>query len=121
MTETNGTATAGDELEQLAERVDAEVEAVDELDPSGRERALSLKRAVEAFHRAGLVAIVRRLKADPRGLELLLEMLAEPAVRALFAMHGIVRQPAPAAAAESHELVQIRLPVVAAEEGPPCA
>ena len=81
---------------------------------------MALKRAVEAFHRAGLVAIVRRLKADPRGLELLLAMLDESAVRALFAMHGIVRQPAPPAAPEAQELVQIRLPVVAAE-GPPCA
>ena len=120
MTETNGTAAAGDELERLAERVDAEVEAVDDLDASGRERAMALKRAVEAFHRAGLVAIVRRLKVDPRGLELLLGMLAEPAVRALFAMHGIVRQPAPPESAAPQELVQIRLPVVAAE-GPPRA
>ena len=120
MTESDGTAAAGDELERLAERVDAEVEAVEDLDPSSRERALALKRAVEAFHRAGLVAVVRRLKADQRGLELLLDLLAEPSVRALFAMHGIVRKPAPPEAVESHDLVQIRLPVVAAE-GPPCA
>jgi hypothetical protein len=113
MTQADGSALAGDELERLAERVDAEVEAVDELDAAGRERAIALKRAVEAFHRAGLVTIVRRLKADPRGLELLLELLAEPAVRALLAMHGIVRTAASAAAGEPHDLVQIRLPVMA--------
>ena len=120
MAEMDGSPVSGDELERLAERVDAEVEAVEDLEPAGRERALALKRAVEAFHRAGLVAIVRRLKADPRGLDLLLELLAAPAVRALFAMHGIVRTPPPPEAEEPRELVQIRLPVVAAE-GPPCA
>ena len=66
------------------------------------------------------MAIVRRLKADPRGMELLLEMLAEPAIRALFAMHGIVRAAASAPGEERLDLVQIRLPVMVAE-GPPCA
>ena len=111
MTQADSAALAGDEVERLAERVDAEVEAVDELDAAGRERAISLKRAVEAFHRAGLVAIVRRLKSDPRGLQLLLELLAEPAVRSLLAMHGIVRTAATAPAGETRDLVDIRLPV----------
>ena len=116
---TNGTVepAAGDDLERLAERVDSEVEALDELDPAARRRALALKEAVEAFHRVGLVRIVRRLKADPRGLELLLELAGDQAVRAVFAMHGIVRTAAPADAG-GPELVQIQLPVVA---GPPCA
>lgn len=113
MTQADGAAPAGNDLERLAERVDAEVEAIDELEPAGRERALALKRAVEAFHRAGLVAIVRRLKADPRGLELLMELLAEPAVRALFAMHGIVRTPVTPEDEAAGEMVQIQLPVVA--------
>ncbi|NWG21727.1 MAG: NifU family protein [Chloroflexi bacterium] len=66
----------------------AEVRALDE---DARSRAIALKQAVEAFHKAGLTTIVQRLKADPRGKELLFELADDPLVYALFAMHGLVR------------------------------
>jgi len=66
--------------------------------------------ALEAFHRAGLATIVRRLEEDPRGKELLLELVADPGVRAMLVMHGIIRSSPPPAAEPPREVVQIRLP-----------
>jgi nitrite reductase/ring-hydroxylating ferredoxin subunit len=56
-----------------------------------QEIALDLKVAVEEFHKDGLTRIVRHLRSDPRGKELLMELAAYPSVYTLFAMHGIVR------------------------------
>lgn len=101
-----------DPLEALAEQVDRAVEAIDSLAPDAREKSFALKTAIEAFHRAGLATIVRRLKADGRGNELLFELVGDPAVRVLLALHGIVRLPEPEP--EPAELVQIQLPVISA-------
>lgn len=80
-----------DELAELAQAVDAAVNAVQRLDGDARKQALALKTAVEAFHRGALTQIVRHLKNDPRGKELLFELVDDPNIYALFAMHGIVR------------------------------
>jgi len=79
------------EFEQLAADVDAAAASLDELDPGVSAQARQLAEAVEAFHRPALVHIVQALKADPRGKELLFELVDDPAVRALFAMHGIIK------------------------------
>ncbi|MCQ3979482.1 MAG: hypothetical protein DPW09_39190 [Anaerolineae bacterium] len=84
-----------DEFETLAERVDQAVNEVRTLDEAGQAKALALKSAVEAFHKVGLTKIIQRLKADPRGKELLFELVDEPSVYALFAMHGLVRADLP--------------------------
>lgn len=78
-------------LETLAEQVDRAMVEVRALDEGARNRAVALKQAVEAFHKAGLTTIIQRLKADPRGKELLFELVDDPLVYALFAMHGLVR------------------------------
>ena len=52
---------------------------------------MALKSTIEAFHKVGLTHIVRKLKNDPTGKQLLFELLDEPAVYALFTMHGLVR------------------------------
>lgn len=80
-----------DEFETVAERVDQAVNEVRTLDEAGQAKALALKSAIEAFHKIGLTKIVQRLKADPRGKELLFELVDEPSVYALFAMHSLVR------------------------------
>lgn len=80
-----------DELDRLAGQVDAAVAAVGGLGEAERAKALELKAAVEAFHKAALTTLVRRLRADPRGKELLFELVDDPLVHAMFAMHGIVR------------------------------
>ena len=80
-----------DSLEQLAERVDKAVAEVQTLDAEYRAKAMALKSAIEEFHKVGLTHIVKKLKDDADGKKLLFELVDEPAVYALFAMHGLVR------------------------------
>lgn len=82
---------AGDDLTRLAEQVDQAIAALGLLEPEMRAKALAVKSAIEEFHKAGLTAIVKMLKADPRGKELLFGLVDDPTVYALFAMHGLVR------------------------------
>ncbi len=89
-------------IEEVAERVDRAIEKVQGLDEPARTQAMNLKSAIEEFHKDGLTRIVRHLRADERGKELLLELATDPTVYTLFAMHGIVRveavsEPAPRA------------------------
>jgi nitrite reductase/ring-hydroxylating ferredoxin subunit/Fe-S cluster biogenesis protein NfuA len=84
-------AAPADSLEALAEQVDTAMAEVHKLEAGARDQAIALKQAVEAFHKAGLTRIIQHLKADPRGKELLFELVEEPLVYALFAMHGLVR------------------------------
>jgi hypothetical protein len=79
------------EFEKLAAGVDRAAEAVRQLAPDERAKALALQTAIEEFHKYGLTKIVQRLKANPHGKELLFELVDEPSVYALFAIHGIVR------------------------------
>lgn len=78
-------------FEDDAKRVDEAIAAASTLDPHPRRTALELKDAVEAFHKPALLHIVRTLKADPRGKELLFELVDDPQVHAVLALHGIVR------------------------------
>jgi nitrite reductase/ring-hydroxylating ferredoxin subunit len=78
-------------IEEVAERVDRAVEKVQGLDEPARAQAMELKSAIEEFHKDGLTRIVRHLRADERGKELLLELATDPTVYTLLAMHGIVR------------------------------
>lgn len=80
-----------DNLEQLAERVDKAIAEVQALDPEQRGKAMALKSTIEEFHKVGLTHIVKKLKDDPEGKKLLFELVDEPTVYALFAMHGLVR------------------------------
>jgi Fe-S cluster biogenesis protein NfuA/nitrite reductase/ring-hydroxylating ferredoxin subunit len=87
----NDPPNSPEELSHLAEAVDRAVAEIMALEPAQRAKALALKAAIEAFHKGGLTTIAKRLKADPRGKELLFELVDEPHVHALFSMHGIVR------------------------------
>ena len=78
-------------VEDLAAAVDEAARAVAELEPEARAAAEGLKAAIEAFHRPALVAIVRSLRDDPRGKELLFGLVDRPEVRAVLALHGIIR------------------------------
>ncbi|MEU6701305.1 NifU family protein [Pseudonocardia sp. NPDC046786] len=80
-------------FEELADRVDRAVRALDELDPAARSAAEELRSALEAVHRAGLVQIVRRLKDDESTRPALFELADVPVVRMLLSLHGIVREP----------------------------
>ncbi|GEL19899.1 NifU family protein [Pseudonocardia asaccharolytica] len=78
-------------FEDLARRVDDAVRAVAALEDPARRVADELKVAVEGIHRAGLVSIVRRMRAHPAARELLFELVDDPVVRLLFSLHGIIR------------------------------
>jgi nitrite reductase/ring-hydroxylating ferredoxin subunit len=114
MHDTNHTSgpADGDGLEALAAKVDHAIEALAGLDEPAREKAIAVREALEAFHRLGLTTIVKRLKEDPRGKELLFELVDDPGVRALLAMHGIIRTSPPSQPEPPLELVQIQLPGV---------
>ncbi|MDY7104403.1 MAG: NifU family protein [Actinomycetota bacterium] len=93
---TNGHAPSTDgagALEDGARRVDEAIAALEGLDDDARATATELKDAVEAVHRPALVAIVQALRADPRGKELLFELVDDSAVRAVLSLHGIIRPP----------------------------
>ncbi len=79
------------ELEALAARLDTANARRAELDPLPRQVITDVVDALDALHKAGLTAIVRRLREDPRGKELLFELVDDPTVRMLLGMHGIIR------------------------------
>lgn len=89
----NSAAPRGDEpeFEKLAKRVDEAMRALAGLDPMSRAIAEEVKASVEAVHRAGLVSIVRRLKADDATREALFELVDDPVVHLLLSLHEIVR------------------------------
>ncbi|HMO16063.1 MAG TPA: NifU family protein [Pirellulaceae bacterium] len=80
-----------DDFEMLARRVDDAVAEVNALPAEARGKALELKATIEEFHKVGLTHIVKSLKADPAGKSILFSLVDEPAVYALFSMHGLVR------------------------------
>lgn len=79
------------EFEKLAKRVDDAMRALAGLDPMSRAIAEEVKASVEAIHRAGLVSIVRRLKADEATRAALFELVDDPVVHLLLSIHEIVR------------------------------
>ncbi len=78
-------------IQHLAQKVDDAMAEVQSLPPAERAKALALKAAIEEFHKEGLTRIVRALKSDARGKELLFELVDSPEVRTLLAMHGLIR------------------------------
>jgi Fe-S cluster biogenesis protein NfuA/nitrite reductase/ring-hydroxylating ferredoxin subunit len=80
-----------DDFEELAKRVDQASAEAQAMPADMRTKAMSLKSAIEEFHKIGLTRIVRTLKNDPRGKELLFELIDHPEVYALFSMHGLIR------------------------------
>ncbi|WP_456428047.1 NifU family protein [Rhodocaloribacter sp.] len=93
-------------FERLAQAVDAALEEVRKINETDRERAGRLKEALEDLHRHVLVKIVRRLKEDPRGREILFELVEDQAVYAAFLMHGIVKPDLTTRVARVIELVR---------------
>jgi len=78
-------------LQDIAEQVDRAIAAAERLEPEARAAAGALRAALEQFHKVGLTTIVARLKADPRGKQLLFDLVDEPEVRALLSLHGLIR------------------------------
>lgn len=94
------------DFEKLATRVDEAMRALAGLDPMSRAIAEEVKASVEAIHRAGLVSIVRRLKAGEATREALFDLADDPVVHLLLSLHEIIR-PDPATLA-NRVLAEVR-------------
>lgn len=93
-------------LEQTAARLDQTQAALESLDSAARQVLQDHLGALDELHADALRTIVRTLRGDPRGKELLFALVDDPIVHMVLAMHGIVR-PDPTAAATT-VLAQVR-------------
>lgn len=80
-----------EDFEHLALRVDEAVAALKNLPEDARTKAMELKKALESFHAFALRRLVRRLRENEAGKALLYEAIEDPAIYALFLMHGIIK------------------------------
>lgn len=87
------------DLDAIAAQLDEVQQQMPELDPMPRKLIKDHVAAINELHRAALRTIVRTLRADERGKELLFELVEDPAVHMVLAMHGIVRTTDPMAIA----------------------
>lgn len=90
---TNAAQAAASEpdFESLAKRVDDAISALNQLDDGSRAVAEEVKAAIEAVHRAGLITMVRRMRADDAARPVLFELVDDPVVHLLLSLHGIIR------------------------------
>lgn len=78
-------------IEQLASALDEAMGGLATLEPGPRSIITDALDALNALHKQALTTVVRRLRDDPRGKELLFELVDEPDVLMALTMHGIVR------------------------------
>ena len=97
------------EVEELAGALDRAIAAVELLDGAPRAAADALRAGLDDVHRAMLVHVVRSLKADERGRELLFELVDDPRVRMVLLMHGLIRPDPLTAAREALDAVRPQL------------
>jgi nitrite reductase/ring-hydroxylating ferredoxin subunit len=110
---------ADQELEEIARALDETTESIKALEPEARMAVTSALASLDELHRRALVTVVRALREDPRGKELLFELVDDPAVRMVLGMHGIIRvpEPPPAPAPSAPTLI----PLSSIRVGPPPA
>lgn len=78
-------------IEEAAQALDDAAAKIGALDPAARQLVDDALGSLNALHKLGLTTMVRTLKDDPRGRELLFGLVDEPEVRMILAMHGIIR------------------------------
>ena len=88
------------ELERHAAQLDAAQAQIPGLDPLPRKVVRDNLEALNAIHATALRQIVRVLREDPHAKQLLFELVDDPAVHMVLAMHGIIRTSDPRAEAE---------------------
>lgn len=78
-------------IEELADALDRALAAQVDIDRLSQRVVEDVKKALEDIHRAAIVTMVRTLREDPRGKELLFELVDDPAVRLVLMMHELIR------------------------------
>ena len=78
-------------MEDIAGRFDDAMSRAADLDQLPRQLVAEAVEAVNDLHKRALTTVVRRLREDPRGKELLFELVDEPEVQLVLAMHSIIR------------------------------
>jgi Fe-S cluster biogenesis protein NfuA/nitrite reductase/ring-hydroxylating ferredoxin subunit len=96
-------------IEELAGALDGALAAVAGLEADARRVADGLRTALEDTHRAALVHVIRTLRADERGKELLFAMVDEPAVRLVLLSHGLIKADPTTLARQALEQVRPQL------------
>lgn len=90
-TEKTAIAPDGATLEVVAATLDEAMGRLAGLEPTARRIMTDALDSLDALHREALTTIVRTLKADPRGKQLLFALVDDPGVRMVLAMHKIIR------------------------------
>jgi nitrite reductase/ring-hydroxylating ferredoxin subunit/Fe-S cluster biogenesis protein NfuA len=93
-------------FEKLAERIDELFKKVRDFEDEKREIVGELVKSIEEFTKIALVKLVRFMKEDPRGKELLLKAVKEPEVYSLFLKHGLIREDDRIKAIKALELIK---------------
>ena len=96
-------------IEDLASALDEATAQLSDLEPLPRRVTDDLTNALNDVHRAALVHIVRVLRDDVRGKELLFGLVDEPSVRMVMLMHGLIRPDPMTLAKEALESVRPQL------------
>jgi nitrite reductase/ring-hydroxylating ferredoxin subunit/Fe-S cluster biogenesis protein NfuA len=78
-------------LEDLLRAVDEARDRVRHADTAAQELAEQLQNATDAFTKKALITLVRSLRSDERGKQLLVDAAKQPDVAALLTLHGIIR------------------------------
>lgn len=94
-TEQTDQAPQAEQLTAWGARLDQAIADIQRLEPESRAAAEEFALAMDSLSREALTTMVKKLKADPRGKELLFELVDEPDVRFLLGLHGIIRMPDP--------------------------
>jgi nitrite reductase/ring-hydroxylating ferredoxin subunit/Fe-S cluster biogenesis protein NfuA len=84
-------ADAAARLERTAARLDEAMARVEALGADERAVLTDVLECLDGLHRDALTVVVRRLREDDRGRELLYALVDEPEVRMVLSMHGIIR------------------------------
>lgn len=85
------TVRPSEDIETIAARLDETMAAINALEPTARQAVNAALTSLDSLHAQALTAIVRALKSDPRGKELLFDLVDEPVVRMVLSMHEIIR------------------------------
>lgn len=96
-------------IEELADALDRAIAAQVDIDRLSQRVVEDVKKALEDIHRAAIVTIVRSLREDPRGKELLFELVDDAAVRLVLMMHGLIRPDPMTQAQEALDTVRPQL------------